>query len=113
MLECASADEAADRVRRMDGPAAGSFLIIDAAGRIRNLEILPQALAVIARDGGVFVHANHCLDATVRAHEAAVLPALSLTAAVEARDAPDRTSIRRTACGGGACRGDTLQGGVR
>jgi len=74
MLECASADEAADRVRRMDGPAVGSFLIIDAAGRIRNLEILPQALAVIARDRGVFVHANHCLDATVRAHEAAVLP---------------------------------------
>jgi isopenicillin-N N-acyltransferase-like protein len=74
MLECASAEDAADRVRRMDGPAVGSFLLIDAAGRIRNLEILPQALAVIARDRGVFVHTNHCLDATVRVHEAAVLP---------------------------------------
>jgi isopenicillin-N N-acyltransferase like protein len=74
MLECVSAEDAADRVRRMDGPAVGSFLIIDVAGRIRNPEILPQARAVIAQDRGVFVHTNHCLDATVRAHEAAVLP---------------------------------------
>lgn len=75
LLECASADEAAARARRMDGPAVGSFLVVDAAGRIRDLEILPQATAVIARDAGVFAHANHCLDPTVQAHEAEVLPA--------------------------------------
>ncbi len=74
ILECASADEVADRVRKMDGPAIGSFLVIDAAGRIRNLEILPQALVVIARDRGVFAHANHCLDATLQPHEVETLP---------------------------------------
>jgi isopenicillin-N N-acyltransferase-like protein len=74
MLECASADEAAEHVKTMDGPAVGSFLLIDAAGRIRNLEILPQALAVVARDRGVFAHANHCLDPGVKAHEVEQLP---------------------------------------
>jgi isopenicillin-N N-acyltransferase like protein len=74
LLECATAAEAVARVRAMDGPAVGSFLVIDAAGRIRNLEVLPQALAVIARDRGVFAHANHCLDAATRPHEVDVLP---------------------------------------
>jgi isopenicillin-N N-acyltransferase-like protein len=74
LLECASADEAARRACAMDGPAVGSFLVVDAAGRIRNLEILPQALAVIARDRGVFAHANHCLDAGLQRHEVDVLP---------------------------------------
>lgn len=74
ILECASADEAVERARAMNGPAVGSFLIIDAAGRIRNLEILPQALAVIARDRGVFAHTNHCLDAAVQPHEIQQLP---------------------------------------
>lgn len=74
LLECASADEAADRARTMDGPAVGSFLVIDAAGCIRNLEIFPQALAVIARDRGVFAHANHCLDAALQPHEVETLP---------------------------------------
>jgi hypothetical protein len=74
ILECASADDAADRVRRMHGPAIGSYLVIDAAGRVRNLEILPQALAVIARDRGAFAHANHCLDATLQPHEVEKLP---------------------------------------
>jgi isopenicillin-N N-acyltransferase-like protein len=74
ILECTSADDAADRIRRMHGPAIGSFLVIDAAGRVRNLEILPQALAVIARDRGVFAHTNHCLDATLQPHEVGLLP---------------------------------------
>jgi isopenicillin-N N-acyltransferase-like protein len=74
ILECTSADEAVDRVRRMHGPAIGSFLVIDAAGHVRNLEILPQALAVIARDRGVFAHANHCLDAGVQPYEVDKLP---------------------------------------
>ncbi len=74
ILECATSEEAADRVRAMDGPAVGSFLVIDASGHMRNLEILPQALAVIARDRGVFVHANHCLDDGMRSHEAERLP---------------------------------------
>jgi len=65
ILECPTADAAAERVKAMDGPAVGSFLIVDAAGRIRNLEVLPQAVAVIARDRGIFVHANHCVDPTL------------------------------------------------
>ena len=74
ILECATADGAAERVRKMDGPAVGSFLTIDAAGCIRNPEILPQALSVIARDRGVFVHTNHCLDTGLRPHEVERLP---------------------------------------
>ena len=75
ILECASAEEAAERVRAMDGPAVGSFLVIDRSGHVRNLEVLPQAQAVIARDRGVFVHANHCLDASLLPHEAERTPA--------------------------------------
>ena len=75
ILECASAEEAAERVRAMDGPAVGSFLVIDRTGRIRNLEILPQARAVIARDRGAFVHTNHCLDPSLLPHEAERTPA--------------------------------------
>jgi len=74
ILECTSADQAADRVRKMDGPAVGSFLVIDPCGRIRNLEIFPQALAVITPDSGVFAHANHCLDARLQPHEVGQLP---------------------------------------
>jgi isopenicillin-N N-acyltransferase-like protein len=74
LLECVSGDEAADRVRTMDGPAVGSFLVIDPAGRIRNIEVLPQALKVISREAGVFVHTNHCLDPGVGIHEVERLP---------------------------------------
>jgi isopenicillin-N N-acyltransferase-like protein len=75
ILECPSAEEAAARVRAMDGPAVGSFLVIDRSGRILNLEILPQGLGVISRDRGVFVRTNHCLDASVLPHEAERTPA--------------------------------------
>jgi isopenicillin-N N-acyltransferase-like protein len=75
MLECASAEEAAERIRAMDGPAVGSFLVIDRSGRVRNPEILPQGRAVIARDRGVFVHTNHCLDGSLLPHEAERTPA--------------------------------------
>jgi hypothetical protein len=75
MLECASAAEAIERVRAMDGPAVGSFLVVDRSGRILNLEILPPALAVISRGRGVFVHTNHCLDASLLPHEAERTPA--------------------------------------
>ncbi len=75
LLECGSADQAAERARTMKGPAVGNFLVIDAKGRIRNLEILPQVLAVTARDRGVFAHTNHCLDPAARAYEAESLPA--------------------------------------
>jgi isopenicillin-N N-acyltransferase-like protein len=75
LLECASAELAAERAQTMAGPAVGNFLVVDAAGRIRNLEILPQGLAVIAQDRGVFAHANHCLDSAVRKHELEALPA--------------------------------------
>jgi isopenicillin-N N-acyltransferase-like protein len=75
VLECATADEAAERVRAMAGPAVGSFLIADAAGRIRNVECLPEAVAVIARDRGVYAHANNCTVPETRPHEAARTPA--------------------------------------
>jgi len=74
MLECASAAEAAEHMKTMDGPAVGSFLLVDPAGRIRNCEILPQAVAVIERNRGVFAHANNCLDASVKQHELERLP---------------------------------------
>jgi isopenicillin-N N-acyltransferase like protein len=75
VLECASADEAARRVQSMDGPAVGSFLVSDASGAVRNLEILPQGVAVIAREGGAYVHANHCTAAGLQPHEAPRTPA--------------------------------------
>lgn len=74
LLECASCDEAAERARTMDGPTVGSLLLVDAAGRIRNLETLPEARAVIARDRGVFVHTNHCLEPDLKRHEAEQTP---------------------------------------
>jgi isopenicillin-N N-acyltransferase-like protein len=69
LLETADADAAAELARRMDGPAIGNFLIVDAAGRIRNLEIMPERVVVIARDRGVYAHTNHCLDATQQSYE--------------------------------------------
>jgi isopenicillin-N N-acyltransferase like protein len=63
LLETADADAAVECARAMVGPAVGSFLLVDAAGRIRNLEIMPERLAVAARDSGVYAHTNHCLDA--------------------------------------------------
>ncbi len=74
LLECVSGGELADRMRTMDGPAVGSVLVIDPAGRIRNIEVLPQALTVISREAGVFVHTNHCLDPGVAMHEVERLP---------------------------------------
>ncbi len=74
LLECASCDEAVERAQTMDGPTVGSLLLIDAAGRIRNLETLPGARAVIARDTGVFVHTNHCLDTALTPYEAEQTP---------------------------------------
>jgi len=63
LLETADAAAAVELARAMDGPAVGSFLLVDAGGRIRNLEIMPERLSVAARDSGVYVHTNHCLDA--------------------------------------------------
>jgi hypothetical protein len=62
LLETADADAAVELVRAMEGPAVGSFLLVDAAGRMRNLEVMPGRLAIAARDQGVYVHTNHCLD---------------------------------------------------
>jgi hypothetical protein len=59
LLESASADQAADRARAMDGPAVGSFLVIDAGGRIRNLEIFPQGLAVIVEPASRTLHLSY------------------------------------------------------
>lgn len=62
LLERDDADGAVAAAKGMDGPAVGSFLLVDAGGRIRNLEILPERMAVTARDKGIFAHTNHCLD---------------------------------------------------
>jgi hypothetical protein len=69
ILETADAQAAVELARAMDGPAVGSFLLVDAAGRIRNLEIMPERLAVAAQDAGVYVHTNHCLDLEQQALE--------------------------------------------
>jgi isopenicillin-N N-acyltransferase-like protein len=69
ILECATADEAVTRVRGMEGPAVGNYLVIDRLGSIRNLEVLPQRLAVHAQDSGVYAHANHCLDERLKPYE--------------------------------------------
>jgi len=62
LLEASDAEAAVAKAKAMTGPAVGSFLLVDPAGRIRNLEILPERLAVAARNSGVYAHANHCLD---------------------------------------------------
>jgi len=62
LLETADADAAVECARAMVGPAVGSFLLVDAAGWIRNLEVMPERLAIAARDSGVYAHTNHCLD---------------------------------------------------
>jgi isopenicillin-N N-acyltransferase-like protein len=62
LLERDDADGAVAAAKGMDGPAVGSFLLIDAGGRIRNLEILPERMSVTARDKGIYAHTNHCLD---------------------------------------------------
>ena len=73
-LECADADAAVERIQAMDGPAVGNFLLIDAAGRMRNLEILPEGVAVIARDSGAYAHANNCTAEELLPHELPRLP---------------------------------------
>ena len=74
LLECRTANAAADRAQTMDGPAIGSLLLVDAAGHIRNLEIMPASIIVLARDRGVFAHTNHCLDPALAAGEMDPLP---------------------------------------
>ncbi|MCE9606444.1 MAG: C45 family peptidase [Planctomycetia bacterium] len=69
LLETADADAAVAAARSLEGPAVGSFLLVDAAGKIRNLEILPERVAVIARDAGTYAHTNHCHDATQQDYE--------------------------------------------
>ena len=73
-LECADADAAVERIQSMDGPAVGNFLLIDAAGRMRNLEILPEGVAVIASDSGAYAHANNCTAEELLPHELPRLP---------------------------------------
>jgi isopenicillin-N N-acyltransferase-like protein len=74
LLECSSAPEAAEHAQKMDGPTLGSLLLIDPAGRIRNLESGPIGVAILAHDHGVFVHTNHCLDPTLHPHEVSPSP---------------------------------------
>jgi isopenicillin-N N-acyltransferase like protein len=74
LLECRSAKAAAESATAMDGPAVGSLLLIDPAGQIRNVEMLPEGMRVLARDRGVLVHTNHCLDAALAGCEVDPLP---------------------------------------
>lgn len=74
LLETRDADAAVDAAERMNGPAVGSFLLVDPAGRIRNLEILPERMSVAARDKGIYVHANHCLDKELLPYEQKPMP---------------------------------------
>lgn len=74
LLETKDADAAVAAARAMDGPAVGSFLLVDPAGHIRNLEILPERVAVAAQDRGVYAHANHCLDEALFPYEQDPLP---------------------------------------
>lgn len=69
VLETADAEAAARLVGAMEGPAVGSFLVMDAAGRMRNFEILPEGAAIHAQDDGVYVHTNHCLHTTQQPYE--------------------------------------------
>ncbi len=62
LLESADAQRAVELAQVLDGPAVGSFLLVDPAGHIRNLEIMPERVVVQSHDNGVFVHTNHCLD---------------------------------------------------
>lgn len=74
VLECDSADEAVERVQAMNGPAVGNFLVVDRMGSIRNLEIVPEGVAVHAQDSGVYAHANNCCDTRLKAFETDPLP---------------------------------------
>lgn len=74
LLETPDADAAVASAKAMDGPAVGSFLLVDAAGRIRNLEILPEHVAVTACDRGVYTHTNHCLVESQLPYEQHPLP---------------------------------------
>lgn len=60
ILECASADAAVARLRRLDRCGPANFLLVDAGSHIRDLEMFPEGVAVISRDTGTYVHANNC-----------------------------------------------------
>jgi isopenicillin-N N-acyltransferase-like protein len=74
ILECASAEEAAERIAAMPGPAPGNYLVADAAGCVRNLEVLPEGTRVLGCHQGLLAHANNCLSPELAAHEPAALP---------------------------------------
>lgn len=74
LLERDDAEAAVAAATGMDGPAVGSFLLVDAGGHIRNLEILPERVSVAARDKGVYAHTNHCLDKDQLPYEEKPMP---------------------------------------
>ncbi|MBM4436283.1 MAG: hypothetical protein FJ029_03415 [Actinobacteria bacterium] len=74
MLECENADAAVRLAQTTDGPAVGNYLLADPGSHLRNLEIMPEGLAVTARDAGVYAHANNCTDARLQTYEEKNVP---------------------------------------
>ena len=72
-LESDTAEAATQRIRAMNGPAVGNFLIADTR-HARNLEILPEGLHVTNVDNGVYAHANNCTASILLPHEATRRP---------------------------------------
>ena len=69
LLEQRDAASAAELAKQLDGPAVGSFLLVDVVGQIRNLEILPEQMIVTERNSGVYAHTNHCLATSTQSFE--------------------------------------------
>jgi len=74
ILECESAQQAAERVAALPAAAPGNYLIADADGAVFNLEVLPEGTQVLSCQQGLLAHANNCLSPELAAHEPHTLP---------------------------------------
>jgi len=74
ILQSSSAEDAVRRIKALDGPPTGNYLIVDARGHVCNVEVLPPDMAVQKRDQGVLAHANNCLDPELARRELDPLP---------------------------------------
>lgn len=74
MLQCRSFDEALALTGA--APAGGSSCVNLASteGRLASLELTPGGVGVIAAEGGLLAHANHCTDALTMAGECPLEP---------------------------------------
>ncbi len=74
ILECATAQQAAERVAAIPGPATGNYLVADASGSVCNLEVMPEGMRSLSCEQGVLAHANNCLNPELAAFEPPLLP---------------------------------------